>query len=105
MARPVASGPGPALSVPSDRIATAPFRSPTGYKTRTRADSVDYLRRHAQEIVATLSAERVRLAAPTGERGQGALWGQYQFVFARMWPSQVSRARETRPLRFLPIFV
>jgi hypothetical protein len=26
---------------------TAPLRSPTGYKTRTRADSVDYLRRHA----------------------------------------------------------
>ncbi|MFE7275009.1 hypothetical protein [Streptomyces sp. NPDC057623] len=46
---------------------TAPFRSPTGYKTRTRADSVDYLRRHAQGIVATLHAERVRLAALAGE--------------------------------------
>lgn len=46
---------------------TAPFRSPTGYKTRTRADSVDYLRRHAQELVATLDAERARLASLAGE--------------------------------------
>lgn len=40
-----------------------------------------------------------------GAEGGPARSGQYQFVFARTCPSQVSRARETRPLRLLPIFV
>ncbi|MCC2275381.1 DUF4132 domain-containing protein [Streptomyces sp. ET3-23] len=52
---------------------TAPFRSPSGYKTPARADSVDYLRRHAQRIEATLAAERLRLAALAGE-GRTWLW-------------------------------
>ncbi|MEU9116570.1 hypothetical protein AB0D04_33700 [Streptomyces sp. NPDC048483] len=46
---------------------TAPFRSPHGYKTRTRADSVDAVRRHAQDMERTLAAERLRLATLAGE--------------------------------------
>ncbi|RSS83638.1 DUF4132 domain-containing protein [Streptomyces sp. WAC05292] len=42
---------------------TAPFRTPSGYKTPLRADSVDLVRRHAKDIARTLEAERNRLAS------------------------------------------
>ncbi|MGW2701529.1 hypothetical protein [Streptomyces sp. NPDC001340] len=46
---------------------TAPFRSPNGYKTPLRADSVDLVRRYAQDLGKTLAAERRRLTALAGE--------------------------------------
>lgn len=49
---------------------TAPFRSPTGYKARTGAypEDIEGVRRHAQAIEKTLTAERARLAALAGEQ-------------------------------------
>ncbi|CAL9644182.1 hypothetical protein SUDANB120_06426 (plasmid) [Streptomyces sp. enrichment culture] len=42
---------------------TAPFRTPYGYKTPMRTDSITLVRRCAQDIAKTLGAERTRLAA------------------------------------------
>ncbi|WP_328535057.1 DUF4132 domain-containing protein [Streptomyces sp. NBC_00344] len=55
---------------------TAPFRSPTGYKTRTRAESVDGVRLHAQDIVKTLAAERLRLTTAAFEK-RTWLWSDW----------------------------
>ncbi|MFE2547482.1 hypothetical protein ACFXGI_02850 [Streptomyces sp. NPDC059355] len=43
---------------------TAPFRSPAGYKTPMRADSVTLVQRYAQNVGKTLTEERQRLGAP-----------------------------------------
>ncbi|QNS09190.1 DUF4132 domain-containing protein [Streptomyces xanthii] len=50
---------------------THPFRSPTGYKSRTWSDDVDGVRRQAKRIETTLAEERTRLRALAGE---GRTW-------------------------------
>ncbi|MCX4632969.1 hypothetical protein [Streptomyces sp. NBC_01443] len=45
---------------------TAPFRSPAGYKTPMRADSVTLVRRYAQNVGKTLAEEQRRLGALAG---------------------------------------
>ncbi|MFE4209265.1 hypothetical protein ACFRSX_08155 [Streptomyces goshikiensis] len=54
----------------------APFRSPTGYKTPMRADSVDLVRRYAQDIGKAVAEERRRLGALAGE-ARTWLWADW----------------------------
>ncbi|MER8096032.1 hypothetical protein [Streptomyces goshikiensis] len=56
--------------------AAAPFRSPAGYKTRMRADSVDLVRRYAQDIGKVVAEERRRLGALAGE-ARTWLWADW----------------------------
>ncbi|MFE0377337.1 hypothetical protein ACFW1M_17500 [Streptomyces inhibens] len=64
----------------------APFRSPTGYKARYRADDVDYVRRLAQRLVKTVGEERIRLAVLAVEKHTWSYadWTRYYEAY-RLW--------------------